>query len=98
MSRRDDEGIEIDFPFFRFYAGERGVRFGGGDDDGVDPGTAGRHEDRGARGRAGVSGPGITWSIWVIIIWGVFLGWEPLQTFVAPKFWGSSQPRKTPQM
>ena len=36
MSRRDDEGFQIDLPFVRFYAGERGVRFGvGGDEEDV---------------------------------------------------------------
>ena len=34
MSRHDD-GVEIDFPFFRFYAGSRGVHIGPSDDDGV---------------------------------------------------------------
>ena len=115
MGRRDDEGIEIDFPFFRFYAGERGVRFGGDDDDVIDPETADRQEYREVRRRVrrrlrflrhaffylalnglfvlldwrtGGSGTGINWSIWVIIIWGVFLGWELLQNFVAPLLWG----------
>ena len=34
MSRHDD-GVEIDFPVFRFYAGSRGVHIGPSDDDGV---------------------------------------------------------------
>ena len=34
MSRHDD-GVEIDFPFFRFYAGSRGVHIGPSDDEGV---------------------------------------------------------------
>lgn len=34
MSRRDD-GVEIDFPFFRFYAGRGGVHIGSPDDEGV---------------------------------------------------------------
>ncbi len=32
---RDDDGVEIDFPFFRFYAGSRGVHIGSSDDEGV---------------------------------------------------------------
>ncbi len=38
MSRRHDEGFEVDLPFFRFYAGERGVRFGmsGDEEDTID--------------------------------------------------------------
>ena len=35
LSRWRDEGFEIDLPFFRFYAGERGVRFGMSDDEEV---------------------------------------------------------------
>ena len=34
MSRHDD-GVDIDFPFFRFYAGSRGVHIGSWDDEGV---------------------------------------------------------------
>ena len=34
MSRHDD-GVEIDFPFFRFYAGSRGVHIGSFDDEGM---------------------------------------------------------------
>ena len=33
MSRRDDEGFEINFPFGRFYAGGRGFRFAGDEED-----------------------------------------------------------------
>jgi len=34
MSRHhEDEGVEVDFPFFRFYAGSRGVRVGSWDDE-----------------------------------------------------------------
>jgi hypothetical protein len=33
MSRRYDEGVEVELPFFRFYAGERGVRFGMSSDE-----------------------------------------------------------------
>ena len=32
---RDDDGVEIDFPFFRFYAGSRAVHIGSSDDEGV---------------------------------------------------------------
>ena len=40
MSRRDDDGVEIDLPFLHFYAGGRGVHIGGrGGDEG------GRHGD-----------------------------------------------------
>lgn len=35
MSRYDDDGVEVDFPFFRFYAGSRGVRVGSWDDEEV---------------------------------------------------------------
>ena len=30
---RDDDGVEIDLPFIRFYAGRRGVHIGRSDDD-----------------------------------------------------------------
>ena len=33
MSRRDDDGVEIDLPFLHFYAGSRGVHIGGRHDD-----------------------------------------------------------------
>ena len=36
MPRRHNEGIELDLPFFHFYAGERGIRLGGvGDEEEV---------------------------------------------------------------
>jgi hypothetical protein len=115
MSRRHDEGFEIDFPFFRFYAGERGVRIGGDDEDVIDMEQTDYDEYRAVRKRVrarlrflrhlffylalnglfvlldwrtGGSGSGINWSIWVIIIWGVFLAWELFQSFVAPYLWG----------
>ncbi len=38
MSRRDDDGVEIDLPFLHFYAGNRGVHIGGrhGDEEVID--------------------------------------------------------------
>ncbi|MCH7488122.1 MAG: 2TM domain-containing protein [Chloroflexi bacterium] len=38
MSRRDDDGVEIDLPFLHFYAGGRGVHIGGrhGDEEIID--------------------------------------------------------------
>ena len=38
MSRRDDDGVEIDLPFMHFYAGGRGVYIGGrpGDEEIID--------------------------------------------------------------
>ena len=38
MSRRDDEGVEIDLPFLHVYAGNRGVHIGGrhGDEEVID--------------------------------------------------------------
>ncbi len=33
MARRSDEGFEFHLPFFRLYAGDRGVHIGFGDDD-----------------------------------------------------------------
>jgi len=36
----------------------------------------------------GGSGSGVNWSQWVALIWGVFLGWEFVSTFVAPYLWG----------
>ena len=35
MTRDDDDGVEIDLPFLRFYAGSRGVHIGSSNDDGV---------------------------------------------------------------
>ena len=36
----------------------------------------------------GGAGSGVNWSKWVALIWGVFLGWEFVSTFVAPFLWG----------
>ncbi|MDZ4278194.1 MAG: 2TM domain-containing protein [Dehalococcoidia bacterium] len=36
----------------------------------------------------GGSGSGVNWSQWVALIWGVFLGWELVSTFIAPYLWG----------
>ena len=38
--------------------------------------------------RTGGAGNGINWSQWVAIIWGIFLGWEFISTFLAPALWG----------
>jgi hypothetical protein len=38
--------------------------------------------------RTGGNGNGINWSQWVAIIWGIFLGWEFISTFLAPVLWG----------
>ncbi len=38
--------------------------------------------------QTGGSGSGISWSIWVAAIWGVFVAWEFVSTFVAPYLWG----------
>ena len=115
MSRHDD-GVEIDFPFFRFYAGSRGVHVGPSDEDGVidmdmDDAAEYRHVRRIVRRRlrfvrhlfiylalngffvlidwqTGGPGNGISWSIWVAVIWGAFLAWEFVSNFVAPYLWG----------
>jgi hypothetical protein len=38
--------------------------------------------------QSGGPGNGINWSQWVALIWGVFLGWEFISTFLAPALWG----------
>ncbi len=38
--------------------------------------------------RTGGAGSGVNWSQWVALIWGLFLGWEFISTFVAPLLWG----------
>lgn len=38
--------------------------------------------------QTGGSGNGISWSVWVAAIWGVFLVWEFVSTFVASYLWG----------
>jgi len=38
--------------------------------------------------RTGGDDNGINWSQWVAIIWGIFLGWEFISTFLAPVLWG----------
>ena len=30
----------------------------------------------------------LSWSLWVALIWGVFIGWEFINHFVAPSLWG----------
>ncbi len=116
MSRHDD-GVEIDFPFFRFYAGSRGVHIGASDDDDgvidmdMDDAAEYRHVRQIVRRRlrfvrhlfvylalngffvlidwqTGGPGNGISWSIWVAVIWGAFLAWEFVSNFVAPYLWG----------
>lgn len=36
----------------------------------------------------GGPGSGVNWSKWVALIWGVFLAWEFVSTFVSPVLWG----------
>jgi hypothetical protein len=36
----------------------------------------------------GGAGSGINWSQWVALIWGAFLAWEFVSSFVAPSLWG----------
>ena len=36
----------------------------------------------------GGSGSGINWSQWVALVWGIFLAWEFISTFLAPQLWG----------
>jgi len=117
VNRDDDDGVDIDLPFLRFYAGSRGVHFGGSRDDEevIDMEMDERGEYRRVRKRirsrlrfvrhlftyavltgifvaldwgTGGSGNGISWSIWVAGIWGAFLAWNFLSTFVAPLLWG----------
>lgn len=38
--------------------------------------------------RTGGSGSGVNWAQWVALIWGIFLAWEFISTFVAPYLWG----------
>lgn len=38
--------------------------------------------------RTGGGGDDISWSIWVAGIWGAFLAWEFISTFIAPHLWG----------
>ena len=113
---RDDDGVEIDLPFIRFYAGSRGAHIGPRDDDGViemdmDDVAEYRHVRQIVRRRlrfvrhlfiylalngffvlidwqTGGPGNGISWSIWVAVIWGAFLAWEFVSNFVAPYLWG----------
>ena len=37
---------------------------------------------------SGGAGSGINWSQWVALIWGIFLAWEFVTSFVAPSLWG----------
>ena len=116
MSRHDDdEGFEVNFPFFRFYAGARGVRIGSEEEDAIDMDqqSSGDYWEvrRAVRKRlrflrhlvtflalngffvlidwlTGGPGSGVNWSRWVALIWGIFLAWEFISTFVAPYLWG----------
>jgi hypothetical protein len=36
----------------------------------------------------GGAGSGVNWSQWVALIWGIFLAWEFVRTFVGPTLWG----------
>jgi len=36
----------------------------------------------------GGEGSGINWAQWVALVWGVFLGWELISTYLAPQLWG----------
>ena len=112
----DDDGFEINFPFARFYAGGRGFRIGGDDEEDVtdmDKNSQGDYWEvrRSVRRRlrfirhlftflalngvfvltdwlSGGAGNGVNWAQWVALIWGIFLAWEFISTFVAPVLWG----------
>jgi hypothetical protein len=112
----DDDRVEIDLPFIRFYAGSRGVHLASSDDDGViDMDMEDEAEYKYVRQivrrklrfvrhlfvylvvnaffvlvdwQTGGSGNGVSWSIWVAVIWGAFVAWEFVSTFVAPHLWG----------
>ena len=53
MNRDDDDGVDIDLPFLRFYAGSRGVHIGGnrGDEEVIDMEMDERGEYRRVRKR-----------------------------------------------
>jgi hypothetical protein len=36
----------------------------------------------------GGPGSGVNWSKWVALVWGIFLAWEFVSTFVTPYLWG----------
>jgi hypothetical protein len=36
----------------------------------------------------GGDGSGVNWAQWVALIWGIFLAWEFVSTFVGPALWG----------
>lgn len=112
----DDGGFQINFPFGRFYAGGRGFRIGGDDEEDVidmDQNSQGDYWEvrRSVRRRlrfirhlftflalngvfvlidwlSGGAGNGVNWAQWVALIWGIFLAWEFISTFVAPVLWG----------
>ncbi len=119
MSPRDDEQVDIDFPFFHVHVGggRRGrVSIGPWDEeDVIDMESDDSGEYRVVRKQVrrrlrffrhaftflalngvfvlidwltGGSGSGVNWSKWVALVWGVFLAWEFVSTFVAPLLWG----------
>ena len=120
MSRHEE--VEIDLPFFRFYAGSRGVRIALLDDERVidmewDDSEEYRRVRRIIRSRlrfvrhlftylalngffvlidwqTGGPGSGISWSIWVVAIWGVFIAWEFVANFIAPWLWGRDMEKR----
>jgi hypothetical protein len=38
--------------------------------------------------QTGGPGNGINWSQWVALVWGIFLAWEFVSSFLAPQLWG----------
>ncbi len=44
--------------------------------------------------QTGGSGNGISWSIWVVAIWGVALAWEFVANFIAPWLWGRDMEKR----
>jgi hypothetical protein len=122
MSKRDDDFLDFDLPFFRLHMRGRGGRrfaFGnsGDDEEGdvidMDHSTSDEYWSVRRRVRrrlrfvrrlftflalngmfvlldwgTGGAGTGINWSQWVALVWGIFLGWEFISTFLAPQLWG----------
>ncbi len=122
MSKRDDDFVDFDLPFFRLHmrggSGRRFVFGDTGDDEEADVIDMDRPASddywsvrRSVRKRlrfvrhlvtylalngvfvlldwgTGGDGSGINWAQWVALVWGVFLGWEFISSFVAPQLWG----------
>jgi hypothetical protein len=120
MSKRDDDFVDFDLPFFRLHmrGGGRRMVFGnsGDDEEGdvIDMERSNSDEYWTVRRRVrrrlrfvrhlftylalnGVFvlldwGTGsertIDWAQWVALVWGIFLGWEFISTFLAPQLWG----------